>query len=119
MKIGVDDWHFRDPVGDTLVLDAFLDNGQHGVIEVNSMKNPQVVNGEIPEIIVFCELPGEKLAEGTCPARWVARPPNRTCPWSNVQIPMALMQQIKDRLSGVAAPQAFIKPSDGIARSYT
>ncbi len=116
MKIGVDDWHFRDSVGDTLVLDAFLGNGQHGVIEVNPMKNTQVVNGEIPEIIVFCELPGEKLAEGTCPARWVARPPNKNCAWSNVQLPMALMQQIKDRLSGAA--QALPRPSDTMARSY-
>jgi len=118
MKIGVDDWHFRDAIGETVVLDAFLDNGQHGVIEVNPMKNPQVVNGEIPEIIVFCEMPGEKLAEATCPARWVARPPNRNCAWSNVQLPMALLQQIKDRLGGVTAPHAVTKPTDGLARSY-
>ena len=98
MKICVDDWHFRDSEGETLLLDAYLDNGQHAVIEVNPMKNTRVINGEIPETIVFCELPGEKLAEESCPARWVARPPDRSCSWSNVQMPMALMQQIKDRI---------------------
>src|ERR671925_1857776 len=105
MKISVDDWHFKHSETETLVLDLFLDNGQHAMLEVNPMKSTQVVNGEIPEMIVFCELPGEKLADGTCPARWIARPPNRNCAWSNVQVPMALMQQIKDRLSGVPAPQ--------------
>jgi len=43
-------------------------------------------------------MPGEKIAEGTCPARWISRPPSRECSWSNVQVPLALMQQIKDRL---------------------
>jgi hypothetical protein len=98
MKISVDDWHFREPDQETLVLDVFLDNGQHALLEVNPMKNPAVVNGEIPEMIVFCELPGEKISEEQCPARWIARPPDRSCPWSNVQVPMALMQQIKGRL---------------------
>ena|SRR2546425_3023079 len=123
MKIGVDDWHFRDPAGDTLVLDVFLDNGQHGVLEVNPMKSTQVVNGDIPEMIVFCEMPGEKLADGTCPARWIARPPNKTCAWSNVQVPMALVQQIKDRLSGAQPHQhqpvpPSENPSSGMARTY-
>ena len=61
MKIGVDDWHFKYSDNDTLLLDLFLDNGQHALLEVNPMKNPHVVNGEIPEMIVFCELPGEKV----------------------------------------------------------
>lgn len=103
MKINVDDWHFRDSESETLLLDAYLDNGQHAVIEVNPMRSTRVVNGGIPEIIIFCELPGEKLAEETCPARWASRPPDRSCSWSNVQMPMALMQQIKDRLGAVPA----------------
>ena len=98
MKLNVDDWRFRPSEGDTVALDVYLDNGQHSLLEVNHMKNSQVVNGDIPEMIVFCELPGEKLAEGTCKARWIARPPDRSCPWSNVQVPMALLVQIKDRL---------------------
>jgi hypothetical protein len=98
MKITVDDWHFREAATDTLLLDVFLDNGQHGVLEVNAMKNTAVVNGDIPEMIVFCELPGERITEKECPARWIARPPSRACPWSNVQVPAALLQQIRDRL---------------------
>jgi hypothetical protein len=98
MKICVDDWHFRDAVDDTLVLDAFLDNGQHALLEINPMKNPAVVNGEIPEVIVFCELPGERISAQNCPARWIHRPPDRSCPWSSVQVPMALSQQIKAKL---------------------
>jgi hypothetical protein len=98
MRISVDDWRFRDPVDTTLVLDVFLDNGQHALLEVNPMKNPAVVNGDIPETIVFCELPGERISEENCPARWIHRPPDRSCPWSNVQMPMALLQQIKARL---------------------
>ena len=98
MKIGVDDWHFKYSENATLLLDVFLDNGQHAILEVNGMKNPQVPNGEIPEMIVFCELPGEKLAEGACPCRWISRPPGREFSWSNVQVPLALMQQIKDRM---------------------
>jgi hypothetical protein len=98
MKISVDDWHFRDPIEDTLVLDVFLDNGQHALLEVNPMKKLTVVNGDIPEVIVFCELPGERISEKNCPARWIHRPPDRSYPWSNVQMPMALTQQIKARL---------------------
>ena len=41
MKIGVDDWHFKYSENDTLLLDVFLDNGQHAMLEVNGMKNPQ------------------------------------------------------------------------------
>ena len=98
MKINVDDWHFKYSEHETILLDVFLNNGQHAMLEVNPMKNNSVPNGEVPEMIVFCELPGEKLAEGTCAARWISRPPRRECAWSNVQMPLALMQQIKDRL---------------------
>ena len=98
MKITVDDWHFKDSESDRLLLDVFLSNGQHAMLEVNPMKKARASNGEIPEIIVFCELPGEKVAEQNCAARWVSRPPTRECPWSNVQMPLALTQQIKDHL---------------------
>ena len=98
MKISVDDWHFKYSEHETILLDVFLNNGQHGMLEINPMKNATVPNGEIPEMIVFCELPGEKIAEANCPARWISRPPSRECAWSNVQVPLSLMQQIKDRL---------------------
>src|SRR3981081_3864404 len=98
MKISVDDWHFKCSENETLLMDLFLNNGQHALLEVNPMKDSHVINGEIPEMIVFCELPGERVAEQGCPSRWISRPPSRECPWSNVQVPLALMQQIKDRM---------------------
>jgi hypothetical protein len=106
MRIGVDDWHFREPTGGMLVLDVFLDNGQHAVMEVNPMRNTTVANGDVPEVIVFCEFPGEKIAETGCPARWVSRPPSRECPWSNVQMPAALQEQIRMRLMEVTSGAA-------------
>jgi hypothetical protein len=108
MKINVDDWHFKPSPPDSLSLDLYLDNGQHALLEVYPMRHPTAINGEIPEMVVFCELPGEKLAEGNCHARWVARPPDRSCPWSNVQAPLALMQQIRERLgaSSTESPSA-------------
>jgi hypothetical protein len=98
MKISADDWHFRPAEQDMLVCDLFLSNGQHAVLEVNPMKNPDVPNGQIPEMVVFCEFPGEKVVGSNCPARWITRPPGKSCPWSNVEIPPALMQQIRHRL---------------------
>lgn len=104
MKIGIDDWHFREVAEDMLVLDVFLDNGQHALMEVNPMKNKTVANGEVPEIIVFCELPGEKVSEQGCPARWVSRPPSRECSWSGVQMPAALLEQLRLRLNETTLP---------------
>lgn len=98
MKITADDWHFRSFENDTLVIDLFLSNGQHAILSVSPMKNGSAPNGQIPEMVVFCEFPGEKVAENNCAARWVARPPDRTCAWSNVQIPPSLMQQIRQKL---------------------
>lgn len=103
MKITADDWHFRSFENDTLVIDLFLSNGQHAILEVSPMKNSNAPNGQIPEMVLFCEFPGEKVAEENCVGRYVTRPPDRTCAWSNVLIPSALMQQIRQRLGyGVA-----------------
>jgi hypothetical protein len=106
MKISADDWHFRSFENDMLVLDLYLSNGQHTLLEIYPMKNPNATNGQIPEMIVFCEFPGERLAEGHCVGRWISRPPDRSCPWSNVQIPPALLQQIRQRLGYQLSPQA-------------
>jgi len=103
MRITADDWHFRSFENDMLVYDLFLSNAQHALLEVCPMRNPSAPNGQIPEILVFCEFPGEKFSEQNCVGRWVARPPDRSCPWSNVQIPPALMQQIRQRLGYTAA----------------
>ena len=98
MKIGIDDWHFRSAASDMLVLDLYLDNGQHALLEVFSMNNPHAAHAHIPEMVVFCELPGEKMSDNCGPGRWISRPPERNCQWSNVQAPPALMEQIRSRL---------------------
>lgn len=99
MRISVDDWHFREAQAEVVLLDVFLDNGQHGMLEINPMRNLTTVNGAVPEMIMFCEMPGERISEEGAPARWIARPPSRECPWSSVQLPAALLEQIKQRLS--------------------
>lgn len=99
MRISVDDWHFREAQAEVVLLDVFLDNGQHGMLEINPMRNLTAVNGAVPEMIMFCEMPGERISEEGAPARRIARPPSRACPWSSVQLPAALLEQIKQRLS--------------------
>ncbi|MDA1275265.1 MAG: hypothetical protein O2960_14650 [Verrucomicrobia bacterium] len=99
MNLNVDDWHFRPMETETLAIDLFLASGQHALLEVNPMKYQSVTNGQIPEMIVFCEFLGEKLSGGVCPSRWISRPPNHSCPWSKVELPPALMEQIKQRLA--------------------
>ncbi|MEW6155937.1 MAG: hypothetical protein AB1813_00800 [Verrucomicrobiota bacterium] len=101
MKIHVDDWRFNSAENDILLLDVYLDNGQHSLLEVNPIRNPKIAGAQIPEMIVFCEMPGEKLTESTCPGRWISRPPDKTCPWSHVEVPPVLMQQIYERLGMV------------------
>lgn len=105
MNITADDWRLRSFENDTLVLDVFLSNGQHALLEVSPMKNVNSPNGQIPEMIVFCEFPGEKLADANCVARWISRPPAKSCPWSNVQIPPALMQKIREKLGYALSAQ--------------
>jgi hypothetical protein len=98
MKTSADDWHFRSSDTDMLLLDLFLSNAQHAMLQVYPMKNAAAPNGQIPEMVVFCEFPGERIAAGNCVGRWIARPPDRSCPWSSVELPPALMQQIRQRL---------------------
>ena len=105
MTIIADDWHFKQHDQNALLVDLFLSNGQHALLEVNPMKVPQLTNGQFPEMIVFCELLGERISNSSCPSRWISRPPAKSCPWSNVQIPPALMQQIREKLGyGELAP---------------
>jgi hypothetical protein len=111
MKITADDWHFRPSSDGMLVVDVFLSNGQHAVLEVCPMHKRDVPNGDVPEMIVFCEFPGEKLTDGNCAARWIARPPSKSCPWSSVGLPPALAQQVREKLGyapslGVASAAA-------------
>ncbi|GEM_PF-1795130 len=98
MKIMVDDWHFKQVESDLLVADVFLGNGQHGLLEVVPFRNSRSELHPIPEITISCEFPGEKIGEGNCVKRWVTRPPDRACTWSNVELPPSLLHQIHERL---------------------
>ena len=102
MKTSIDDWRFKAAEEGVLLADVYLANGQHALLEVNPLINPKQPGQPVPEIIVFCEMPGERIAGGCGPGRWIARPPNRSCSWSNVEIPPALEQQIHDRLADIA-----------------
>ena len=105
MKINVDDWHFRPADHGSLIADLFLENGQHAILEVNPMHNREVVNGQIPELIVFGEIPGEKVTDNSAKARWIARPPHRDCPWSNVQLPPIFYHQVQQHLPPTPSTQ--------------
>jgi len=101
MKTAIDDWRFKTADEGILLADVYLANGQHALLEVNPLVNPKVSAESVPEIIVFCEMPGERITGGCGPGRWISRPPNRSCPWSSVEIPPALEHQIRDRLAGM------------------
>jgi hypothetical protein len=99
MNINIDDWNFKVLQKNTLALDVFLDNGQHGLLEVFPLKNPDGTLNQFPEMVMFGELSGETIQEGQNVARWISRPPERSCPWSRVQVPPALWQQITERIA--------------------
>ena len=104
MKLNVDDWHFTTTPNPNSVVavDLYLDNGQHARLEVIPLINPYVEADQIPEIIIYCEMPGEKLLEEPEPRRWITRPADRSCEWSSVELSPTLIRQINDRL---AAPE--------------
>jgi hypothetical protein len=107
VNINIDDWNFRVPQKNTLVLDVFLDNGQHGLLEVFPLKNHDGTLNQFPEMVMFGELSGETIQEGQNVARWISRPPQRSCPWSRVQVPPALLQQIAERIKLAGHPSAM------------
>lgn len=101
MKTAIDDWRFKAAQEGILLADVYLANGQHALLEVNPLINPKQTKESVPEIILFCEMPGERMSGGCGPGRWISRPPNRSCPWSSVEIPPALELQIRDRLAAM------------------
>ena len=107
MNINIDDWNFKALQKSTLALDVFLDNGQHGLLEVFPLKNPDGTLNQFPEMVMFGELSGETIQEGQNVARWISRPPQRSCPWSRVQVPPALWQQIAERIALADHPSAM------------
>ena len=73
MKTQIDDWQFRPSEPETLAADLFLDNGQRAVLEVLPLLYSRTGAAAGCEMIVWCELPGELIDDGTCKARWVSR----------------------------------------------
>lgn len=114
MKTQVDDWQFRPTENEVLAVELFLDNGQRAVLEVLPLIYSRTGAAAGCEMIVWCEIPGEVLDDGTCKARWIHRSPDASCLWSHVALPPALLQQIDERLAAgseqaavaVAAPAA-------------
>ncbi len=99
MKYQVDDWHFRLAENNVVAAELFLDNGQKAILEVLPLNYDNTQSSAGNEMIVWCEMPGEMVTEGTCQARWITRPPDNKCPWSRVEIPPGLMGQIEERLA--------------------
>ncbi|MEW6304969.1 MAG: hypothetical protein AB1705_15955 [Verrucomicrobiota bacterium] len=109
MVLNVDDWTFVTPQepGSVVAVDLFLDNGQHGRLEVFPLYYLGAVGEQIPEIIVYSEMPGEKLNSERMGKRWISRPPDKSCEWSHVELAPALVRQINDRL--MAAMQEAVQ----------
>jgi hypothetical protein len=104
MKTQVDDWQFRPADNDMLAVELFLKNGHRAILEVLPMLYSRRNAAAGCEMIVWCEVPGEQLDDGTCKARWVSRAPDPTCPWSHVELPPALIGQIEERLVSEPLP---------------
>lgn len=99
MKTQVDDWQFRATENETLAVELFLDNGQRAILEVLPLIYSRTDTAAGCEMIVWCEIPGEVPDDGTCKARWIHRAPDASCPWSHVELPPALLQQIDEQLA--------------------
>lgn len=100
MKLSADDWKFITPttLGCVVAVDLFLDNGQHARLEVFPLFYAHATGEQIPEIIVYCEMPGEKLHQQTEVKRWISRPLDKSCPWSSVELTPTLIRQINETL---------------------
>lgn len=98
--LNVEDWRFVAPatLGSAVAVDLFLDNGQHSRLEVFPLFYPQGAGEQIPEIIVYCEQPGEKMNRHQEFKRWISRPPEKDCPWSQVELSPALIRQLNEML---------------------
>lgn len=104
MKLNVDDWQFVAPTspGCAVAVDLFLDNGQHARLEVFPLFYTHASGEQIPEIIVHCEMPGEKLHQPPAAKRWISRPPDKGCMWSHVEMSPTLVRQLNEMLATAA-----------------
>lgn len=105
MRLTADDWHFVNTPNDgsVVAVDLFLDNGQHARMLVYPLINPNWQGEQIPEIVVLCEMPGEKLTSENQTRRWITRAPDKSCSWSGVELSATLIRQINERLDAAVA----------------
>ncbi len=105
MRLSVDDWHFINPPddGSMVAVDLFLDNGQLARLLVYPLINPNWQGEQVPEIVVLCEMPGEKLHSDNNARRWITRSPDKSCQWSGVELGATLIRQINDKLAAAVA----------------
>lgn len=101
MRLKVDDWQFLAPTtpGSVLAVDLYLDNGQQARLEVSPLFYTEPTGDQIPEIVVYCEMPGERLRGHSEVKRWISRPPDKLCDWSHVELSPTLIRQINEMLA--------------------
>jgi hypothetical protein len=111
MKIEVEDWNFRNEKSARrmVAVDLFLGNGQRAVLEILPLYNPCSPEAQVPEVVVRCEMPGEKINQTSERRRWLSRAPDKSCEWSSVELTDTLVRQINEKLEGLLAePQEAV-----------
>lgn len=101
MIIQIDKWSLLpapDP-GCSLSYDVQLENAQRARLVVVALINPFLAGPPVPEIYVYCEMPGERFDQGEPVRRWIARPPHAACEWSHVELPDKLAKEIQTLLA--------------------
>ncbi|MEW6304592.1 MAG: hypothetical protein AB1705_14045, partial [Verrucomicrobiota bacterium] len=104
-----DDWSFRTEVDERkqVSVDLYLNNGQRAILEIHPLLNPYSGGEQVPEVIVRCEMSGERPDHPSETRRWLSRAPDKSCEWSSVELSESLVRQINARLaSAQAAPPA-------------
>jgi hypothetical protein len=104
MIIQIDKWSLLSvpDSGCSLSYDVQLENAQRARINVLALVNPFVTAPPVPEIYVYCEMPGERFDQGEPVRRWIARPPHAGCPWSHVELPDKLAKEIQACLASAS-----------------
>lgn len=100
-SLQADDWKFITPTtpGGAVAVELFLNNGQYARLEVFPLVDANGSVDQVPEIVVSCEMPGERLNLPPETKRWISRPPDKDCPWSRVELSPTLIRQINDMLA--------------------
>ncbi len=110
MRLNVDDWQFLAPTtpGTVLAANLFLDNGQQARLEVSPLFYADPTGEQIPEIVVYCEMPGERLHRHSEVKRWLSRPPDKSCAWSQIELSPAFVRQINEMLDQTVEAPASV-----------